>query len=361
MKKILHSKNILLHSVSSYKKYRMITETTYKRFLLICGMLCVLLIAFAEEIVIGSWNIQGNGRTFAEKEAREVIKFGQSFVRDKHIDILALQEVMLNLQIDTTAFLKQFAKALSEQTGGQWAYTSSAEYALREKKWVKGEYYASCNSDSGLDNAVLYRSDKLVVEDRHSGYPFYFDNFDISKYKMSMNHTNILKISNSNSRFSDVNYFYLINTHMPYNNKENRKRDIGVLRKICDKLYEMDGYSPIFFYGSTNTENENINQDIQILPYSIVDEGAPIILCGDFNTDCNNLLKRQSYLTFTGYVIECCKTTTRGHKRYDHFILNNAANNLKLQGGHRYKPESFFEKKISDHVPIFMSIDIGNF
>ena len=93
MKKILHSKNILLHSVPSDKKYRMITETTYKRFLLICSMLCVLLIAFAEEIVIGSWNIRGNGHF----EEQEIIQFGTYFVTNKSLVVLDLQEVKLEL------------------------------------------------------------------------------------------------------------------------------------------------------------------------------------------------------------------------------------------------------------------------
>jgi len=320
----------------------MIIETTYKRFLLICGMLCVLLIAFAEEIVIGSWNIQGHGRRgrFGEQDAIRVIQFASYFVRNKRIDVLALQEVNLKVQIGNNNILEEFIQVLSKQTGSRWAYISSAEYALRRNSADKK--YTACLH--GLDNAVLYRSDKVIVEDLHSGHPFYFDNFEKSKYKMNMNHTNILKISSINGQSSIQNYFYFINTHMPATDKDKRERDIGVLHQI----------------------------------YTVLDNNIPIILCGDFNLNHNELQK-----VFSDCFVECREGTTISPiqyvNNYDHFILNAAAKKLEgIQKAIRYTSrviniftgqihygnkvttlEDFLH--ISDHVPIFMSIDIGNF
>ena len=350
MKKILHSKNILLHSVPSDKKYRMITETTYKRFLLICSMLCVLLIAFAEEIVIGSWNIRGNGHF----EEQEIIQFSTYFVTNKSLDVLALQEVKLELlpkpgsndiykTIDSNNFLERFAQTLSKQTGTIWKFTSSAEYAIRKNI----DEYTYCNK--GLDNAVLYRADKLTVQDLYSGHPFYFDNFEKSNYKTNMNNTNILKIKN----VSQTSVFYLINKHMPFKSKQK-------------------GWGPW-------------DRDIQVLyrMYQILDSNAPIIICGDFNGDASEL-----GTIFSDCFVGCRKPTSistsifnsaaRYAHEYDHFILNIAATQQvvnepsrytsdpdietgQIRYGHKSTTLEYFYEHISDHVPIFMSIDIGNF
>ena len=337
MKKSLYSDTITLHSVKFYTRYG---TGIFKRLFFICGMLFILLTASAEELVIGSWNIRGNSHF----EEYEVIQFGSYFVLDKHIDILALQEVKLELQkrqdtkkykiLDKNNFLERFAQTLSKQTGGIWKYVSSAEYAIRE---TIGEY-VNCNT--GLDNAVLYRSDKVIVEDLHSGYPFHFDNFDISNYKMNMNHTNILKISSMKDQFLDLNYFYFINTHMPAADKNKQSRDIDILHQI----------------------------------YTVLDNNTPIILCGDFNIGYSELNK-----IFSDCFVECYESTTisaiRYVNSYDHFILNTVAKKQEgVQKAKRYTSaitdiftgqihygnkvttlEAFLH--ISDHVPIFMSID----
>ena len=342
MRKILHSKNILLHSVPSYKKYRMITATTYKRFLLICGMLCVLLTVFAEEIVIGSWNIQGNGHF----EEQEIIQFASYFVADKHIDILALQEVKLELLITENLyatllnnnFLERLTKALP---GGEWKFISSAEYAIRHDSGK----YGHCKV--GLDNAIVYRSDKVYVEDLSANMQFNFKNFYKSNYKMNKNNTNILRFSSINSQFSDLNYFYLINTHLP---AKSRKK----------------GWLPWM-------------QDIKILKslYKSIDSNAPIVWCGDFNAEYDDPDLKNN---FSDCLIGCCKPTTVGaveyKNNYDHFILNSAAKSFIIQRPDRYTSDAadgrisygykfttikYFFDHISDHVPIFMSIDIRNF
>ena len=317
--------------------------TVFKRFLLLCVFLFVLLAGFAEELVIGSWNIRGNGHF----EEPEVIQFGSYFVTNQGLDILALQEVKLELQkrpdtkryktLGKNNFLERFAQALSKQTGAVWKFISSAEYAIRENI----DEYTYCNK--GLDNAVLYRADKVTVQDLYSGRPFYFDNFDISHYKMNMNNTNVLKIKSTGQSF----VFYLVNKHMPFKSKKK-------------------GWGPWL-------------RDVQVLHriYKALDSNAPIIICGDFNAKADDLGK-----TFSDCFVGCRKPTSvssfnsssRYANEYDHFILNAVATRAVVKEPSRYTSDAdistgrihyghksitleYFYDHISDHVPIFMSFD----
>lgn len=349
MKKTTSSNNIPLCSVRPYKRYHRIVTAAYKRFLLVCGMLLVLLTAFAEELVIGSWNIRGNGHF----EEQEIIKFGSYFVMNKELDVIALQEVKLELlpkqgsndiykTISDDNFLERFAQTLSKQTGVVWKYVSSAEYAIRKNI----NEYTYCNK--GLDNAVVYRADKVTVQDLYSSHPFHFDNFEKSNYKMNMNNTNILKIKS----MKQSSVFYLINKHMPFKTKQKGwgpwDRDIQVLYKI----------------------------------YQALDSNIPIIICGDFNGTAGEL-----GTTFGDCFVGCRKPTSlsagifksscRYAHEYDHFILNTAATLLVVKEPSRYTSDpdistgrirygyksttlAYFYEHISDHVPIFMSIAIGN-
>ncbi|MGP1530192.1 MAG: endonuclease/exonuclease/phosphatase family protein [Treponema sp.] len=311
----------------------------------VCFLLTVGQYGGSEELVLGSWNIQGNGGPFNEQE---LVQFGSYFVRDKNIDILALQEVKVPLKKlhHTTVyktrigndFLDHFEQALERQTGGVWKFVSSCDYAIRENI----DEYVYCNA--GLDNAVLYRADKLVVEELHAGYPFYFDNFHKSPYKMNMNNTNVLKVSD---RFANKS-FYLINKHMPYTSKRKGwqpwYRDIAVLQQL----------------------------------YNALENAEPKILCGDFNAAHHSFYTENGTSLFTDCFIGCRKPTTinrqlRYAHEYDHFILNAAATELVIQEPNRYTSDAdssgsirygtksmtleYFIKHLSDHVPIFMSFD----
>ena len=338
-------------------KYHIQISSRLKSFLLVCCVLIAGQLLWAEELVLGSWNIQGNGGPFKEQALME---FGSYFVRDKNIDILALQEVKVPLQkLSHTKlykkrigndFLDHFAQELSKQTGSVWKYVSSCDYAIRENV----NEYVYCNA--GLDNAVLYRADKVVVEELHAGYPFYFDDFHKSPYKMNMNNTNVLKISD---RFSDKR-FYLINKHLPYKNAskgwDTWDRDIQVLENL----------------------------------YNVLNENYSKILCGDFNAAYHSFYlskyaKNQGKYMFTNCFIGCRKPTTVSYSKkekkyryapggnYDHFILNAAATELVIQEPDRYTSDAdssgsirygthsttleYFLKNLSDHVPIFMSLD----
>ena len=326
-------------------KYLIQISRRLKSFLLVCCVLIVGQLLWAEELVLGSWNIQGNGGPFKEQALME---FGSYFVRDKNIDILALQEVKVPLQkLSHTKlykkrigndFLDHFAQELSKQTGSVWKYVSSCDYAIRENI----DEYAYCNA--GLDNAVLYRADKVDVKEIHAGYPFYFDDFHKSPYKMNMNNTNVLKISD---RFSDKS-FYLINKHLPYKNDSKRwdtwDRDIQVLEDL----------------------------------YNVLNDNYSKILCGDFNAAHHSFYLEDGRLVFTDCFIGCRKPTTVNRDfhyshEFDHFILNAAATELVIQEPDRYTSDAdssgtirygthsttleYFLKNLSDHVPIFMSLD----
>ena len=326
-------------------KYHMQISRRLKSFLLVCCVLIAGQLLWTEELVLGSWNIQGNGGPFKEQALME---FGSYFVRDKNIDILALQEVKVPLQkLSHTKlykkrigndFLDHFAQELSKQTGSVWKYVSSCDYAIRENV----DEYAYCNA--GLDNAVLYRADKVDVKEIHAGYPFYFDDFHKSPYKMNMNNTNVLKISD---RFSDKS-FYLINKHMPYTSKgkgwQPWYRDIAVLQQL----------------------------------YNVLENAEPKILCGDFNAAHHSFYLEDGRLVFTDCFIGCRKPTTVNRDfhyshEFDHFILNAAATELVIQEPDRYTSDAdssgyirygthsttleYFLKNLSDHVPIFMSLD----
>lgn len=328
-----------------HSNYYIHIRNSLKALVLVCCVLMVEPILWAEELVLGSWNMQGNGGSFNEKE---LMQFGTYFVRDKNIDILAVQEVKIPLKkLSHTKlyktrgdndFLDNFAQALSKQTGSVWKFVSSSEYAIRENV---GEY-AYCNA--GLDNAVFYRADKVVVEEIHAGYPFYFDDFHTSPYKMNMNNTNVLKISD---RFSDKS-FYLINKHMPYTSKSKGwqpwYRDLAVLQQL----------------------------------YNAFENTTPKILCGDFNAAHHSFYLEDGTFLFTDCFIGCCKPTTinrqfRYSHEYDHFILNAAATELVIQEPDRYTSDAdsagtihygmqsmtleYLVKNLSDHVPIVMSFD----
>lgn len=341
MKKTLYCNTaaVTFHRAQSGKSSGL--SASMKKLLFICGTLFILLTAYAEELVIGSWNIRGNGHF----EEQEIIQFGSYFVTNKALDILTLQEVKLELQkrqdtkryktLGKNNFLERFAKTLSKQTGAVWKFVSSAEYAIRENI----DEYTYCNK--GLDNAVLYRADKVTVQDIYSGHPFYFDDFDKSKYKMNMNNTNVLKIKSAGA--SSV--FYLINKHMPFKSK---KKGWGPWLRDVEVLYRI---------------------------YKTLDTNAPIIICGDFNAKADDLAK-----TFSDCFVGCRKPTSvssfnavsRYAHEYDHFILNAAATQRvgtepsrytsdpdSTTGRVRYGNKSitleYFYDHISDHVPIFMS------
>ena len=161
---------------------------------------------------------------------------------------------------------------------------------------------------------------------------------------MNMNNTNVLKISD---RFSDKS-FYLINKHLPYKNDSKRwdtwDRDIQVLEDL----------------------------------YNVLNDNYSKILCGDFNAAHHSFYLEDGRLVFTDCFIGCRKPTTVNRDfhyshEFDHFILNAAATELVIQEPDRYTSDAdssgtirygthsttleYFLKDLSDHVPIFMSLD----
>ncbi len=284
-----------------------------------------------KEITVCSWNIK---RCPKNQNTKAEIQAITGIVQNESIDILILQEIAAD---------GDFLDSLQERLGSSWYYFSSRDYALRKPYTDKnGQQYKSCQPGDRLDNAVFYNSAEIAARDLSSDYNL--DNFASCKYKTDKNIMQFIRFDTGNAQTK----LYVVNTHLPFNDKEHRARDLKQAVKFCNDIE-----------GSSHLK----------------------IIAGDFNYKNTEIEKYTS-----GYTVAINEPTTLSSKKnsfasnYDHFIYNDnvsaaissepkrlaSLNGTKISlGSYEIKDPkgksssiTYYRNNISDHVPVIMTITI---
>ena len=301
---------------------------------------------FCDAIQICSWNLNKHYN-------QEISETVSNFAKNENIDIFCLQEVRLELittadefyktkNINKKDILDQIIIQLKQKTKKNWKYISSGEYALRKNF---GEFN---QCPIGLDNAIVYDSDKFEVKDLIK--EFKLNDFINAKerYRTDKNNIIILEVKSKNN-----NPFVLINIHLPFATRHvdssfgesNYTRDINVLWNIYE--YELSKENLTLIAGDFNLPNSSLK-----------------LFSDHFNED-EYLLKEPTTISVKYKIF---------NQTYDHFILDKKyqtkiqkepfraakiQGDLLLLGSEKMQEFTIkgYKNLISDHVPIIISID----
>lgn len=262
---------------------------------------------FGEETVIVSWNICHPG------ENRDTFMNTAGWLAEEYdVDILAVQEINVN----NKGFLAALEKILEKNTGEDWASLSTAVHEKIKNQTVGDQFYNCFRNDQ--NNAFLYRTGKFDAVNKYKAYSF--DNFAGCRYKVDKNNMLVALFKSRESK-EDLT---LVNVHLPYNNKENRLRDMYTAARLF---------------------------------HNIPDSKYKIIM-GDFNYRADELKKGFPYVA----VREATTVNTKGQyaNSYDHFAYNKkVADRLTEKPRAIRIADAEYRKLVSDHVPIILKIRIS--
>lgn len=276
----------------------------------------------------------------------------EKFIQNEEVDIICLQEVYLELIKTDSPYFKQkniakydlldyLVMELQQKTKHDWKYISTANTAIR----ADIDEFSKCTT--GLDNAIVYRSDLFKIKDGLSELKL--DNFLSAKEKFKMDKNNIQIVEFTS--LANNGSFILINTHLPFNKRPvktgtNFTRDIKALWNI----YEYESWK------------EKI-----------------ILVAGDFNLPNSELSKYTNDIYSKIYLVNEPTTISLKEKQfynpYDHFILSESdQDNILSEPKRAAKVDGeyicigtkkaqqydfkYFKQFISDHVPIIITINI---
>lgn len=266
-------------------------------------------ISFAE-ITIGSFNIRNfsHNSKINEKEMKQKYTSIATIIKKENFSILAIQEVkseeaLINL-------VKTLNTSILGRSRNTWSYNISPE------KYFNYEYYAFIWNNKKVDQ--INRDFKSFSEFEDMKRPPYTAAF-IDK--------------------SDSKKYYLVNIHIPFDNKEIRKLQVQSLATIY------------------NTMARNVGSGF-------------VILLGDFNLSTyemhDGLSTIDQRMVFNAYIEELTSVGEKGYSQsYDHFCFNNYVASLKPKVSRIDAPNIYFKgnfkvyySTISDHVPIRLDIGI---
>lgn len=287
----------------------------------------ISIFCFAKEITLCSWNVEHAPKKRGNMtEANAII----TVIQNENIDIMLLQEISI---------AEPFLEKITEKLGDGWTFFSTKDYALR--KPYNNLEYKSAGKNDRMDNAVLFNKNVITAKDLFSDYDL--DNFQNCKYKTDKN---IMQLIRFDIPESDQK-LYVINIHLPFNDKPHRERDLKQAIAFCN--------------------------DIVGTHYKII--------AGDFNYWKSDIAPKAPE-----YIVGVTERTTLSQKKpsfsssYDHFVYNSkVASSItkeptrlaQLDGSHlllgTYEPKDpnhktssfeYYKENISDHTPIIMSIDL---
>lgn len=311
-------------------------KKNYKFIILILVFTIIVSPIFAkgkqfETISICSWNIN-------TKDSDEIISTISKIAKEHKINIFLLQEVKIEQSGKNKSlnFLNRLKTKLNQSTQNKWDFFSSLSYAIRKNI----DDYVYCAK--GQDNAIFYCTDKFDATDMYKKYGL--DNFLSTQYKTDKNHFQIIKFKIKKSKNKNL---YIINLHLPYNNKHHTDRDLRTIATVFDELPKSE--------------------------YKI--------MAGDFNMSTELIRKTITNAKAYKYTIGITEETTLSNTKlkfassYDHFIYSDNIKHIiqkqnrlahikktKIILGNSNKNLKFdffdFRKKNSDHSPIYLSFKI---
>lgn len=265
------------------------------------------LFLFGEETVIVSWNICHPG-----ENRNTFMNAAGWLVEEYDVDILAVQEINVN----NKGFLVQLEKMLEISTGEEWSSVSTAVHERIKNMTIGDQFYNCFRNDQ--NNAFLYRAGRFDAVNKYKAYSF--DNFAECRYKMDKNNMLVTLFRDKETKAS----FTLINVHLPYNNKDNRLRDLYTSARL--------------FHNIPDSKNK--------------------IIMGDFNYRAHEMSKGFPYVAIR-------KATTVNNKgqyvnSYDHFAYNRkVADSLVGEPVVLRIADAEYRKLVSDHVPILMRVNFS--
>ncbi len=321
------------------------------------------LFLWAQEITIMSYNIAHNN-AYKKANYDEWIEQICTLINGNRADIVLLQEVPVAMEKGFESHLygdvEIHFKRPQEHTilddiqnvlGENWAYLSTANYLLHTGVNIDGVDYSG--GDMAQNNAVFYNTEKTFAQDMADELGF--TKFPDCDYRFNKNNVQVLHFSVADDD-GNVSYFIVTNVHLQSKNSiEKRNSDLQNLENLL--LNEFGG--------------------------ELFD--VPIIVGGDFNTSRDEF----DLVGFNGYIIDggsSPKTTlsTTGDRfkyanDYDHFVYNVAmmkkiktgtrravfgesGTNLEKEksfvlNGIEFKSSKDIREKLSDHVPIVLTLE----
>lgn len=307
---------------------------------------------FAEELKLVSFNMGARSRTASQ--VAEMIETSGA-------DIVCVQEIYLQSEKDDAA--KKITAHLSKKNQ-KWEYLSTSGYLLQNLITIKNETFKT--GGNGQNNAIFFNKDTLQAEDLagEAGFTEFgskkFDPATVSEeflksaYLFDKNNVQLVKITPVSSPEKP---FILMNAHLPYTDKEHRKRDLASLERLFSK-YKLK--FPVILAGDFNTHRK----DLAKRNFDIVDGTESWYYDPNFGLPTTLSTKGESEIIFAN--------------DYDHFVMNKKVrvvekmhrlgsdSNSKTEkeilfGRAAYTNSISFRKEISDHSPITITIETDGF
>ena len=291
---------------------------------------------FAQNLKFLSFNMGSRNKT-----ALEVA----DMIKESRADVVFLQEIWVSAPKDD-ALVKMCARLGKSD----WDFVSSSGYMLQSVQKIGKETYKT--GGNGQNNAIIYNKAKISL--KNLANELEFTHFGKTEANFLFDKNNVIVVELS-SKEKPEQKCIAIDIHLPYNDKEHRKRDLETLERL----------------------------------YAHYKFKYAVLIAGDFNYNRRDLTKRNfDYVDGTekwfydpNFGI-CTTLSTKGEEQvvfsndYDHFIFNKKiavteqmhrafsdSVEMRLESIHFGKMNFFnsvdFRKRISDHVPIMMSAEIS--